>query len=68
MVCEAKFAKFLKKLNNALLNLLQFEKEMGIDLQEMASQKRGERLRMARGILMSLAREIGYNIMSCRGY
>jgi len=47
MVCQAKFAKFLKKLNNALLNLLQFEKEMGIGLQEMASLKRGERLRMS---------------------
>jgi len=36
-------------------------------LQEMASRKRGERLRMARGILTSLAREIGYNMIVLQG-
>jgi hypothetical protein len=43
--------------------VLAIEKETGIGLQEMASRKQGERLRMARGILTSLAREIGYNMM-----
>jgi putative transposase len=43
------------------------EKEMGIGLLEMASRKRGERLRMARGIFTLLAREIGYNMMELQG-
>jgi hypothetical protein len=47
--------------------VLAIEKETGIGLQEMASRKRGERLRMARGIFTSLAREIGYNMMELQG-
>jgi len=47
--------------------ILAVEKETGVDLLEMVSRKRGERLRMARGILVSLAKEIGYNIMDLQG-
>jgi hypothetical protein len=47
--------------------VLAIEKETGIGLQEMASLKRGERLRMARGIFTSLAREIGYNMKELQG-
>lgn len=47
--------------------VLAIEKETGIGLLEMASRKRGERLRTARGILVSLAREIGYNTMELQG-
>lgn len=47
--------------------VLAIEKETGIGLSEMASRKRGERLRMARGIFMLLAREIGYNMMELQG-
>jgi len=39
------------------------EKETGVGLPEMVSRRRGEQLRVARGILVSLAREIGYSIM-----
>jgi REP element-mobilizing transposase RayT len=47
--------------------ILAVERETGVDLLEMVSRKRGERLRMARGILVSLAKEIGYNIMDLQG-
>jgi putative transposase len=47
--------------------VLAIEKETGIGLLEMASRRRGERLRTARGILVSLAREIGYNTMDLQG-
>ena len=47
--------------------ILAVEKETGIDLMGMVSRKRGERLRMARGILVSLAKEIGYNMMDLQG-
>jgi hypothetical protein len=47
--------------------VLAIEKETGIGLQEMASLKRGERLRMARGILTLLTREIGYNMKELQG-
>ena len=43
--------------------VLSIEKETGVGLLEMISRKRGERLRRARGILVSLAREVGYNTM-----
>jgi len=38
------------------------EKETGVGLLEMVSRKRSERLRTARGTLVSLAKEIGYNM------
>jgi hypothetical protein len=41
--------------------VLALEKETGISLLEMVSRKRSERLRTARGILVSLAKEVGYN-------
>ena len=47
--------------------VLAIEKETGIGLLEMVARKRGERLRMARGILVSLAREGGYNTMELQG-
>jgi putative transposase len=47
--------------------ILAVEKETGIDLLEMVSRKRGERLRIARGILVSLAKEVGYNMMELQG-
>ncbi|MCL5022983.1 MAG: transposase [Nitrospirae bacterium] len=47
--------------------VLAIEKETGISLLEMASRKRGERLRTARGIFVLLAREIGYNMMELQG-
>ena len=43
------------------------EKETGIGLLEMASRKRGERLRTARAIFVSLARDIGYGSMELQG-
>jgi REP element-mobilizing transposase RayT len=51
-----------------IMNLiLAVEQETGIDLLGMVSRKRGERLRMARGILVLLAKEIGYNMMELQG-
>ena len=47
--------------------VLAIEKETGIGLLEMVSRKRGEPLRTARGILVSLAREVGYNTMELQG-
>ena len=47
--------------------VLAIEKETGIGLLEMVSRKRGERLRTARGILVSLAKEIGYNMVELQG-
>jgi len=47
--------------------ILAVEKETSVGFSEMVSRKRGERLRMARGILVSLAKEIGYNIMDLQG-
>ena len=47
--------------------ILTIEKETGVSLAEMVSRRRGEQLRAARGILVSLAREIGYNIMELQG-
>jgi hypothetical protein len=43
--------------------ILAVEKETSVGFSEMVSRKRGERLRMARGILILLAKEIGYNMM-----
>ena len=43
--------------------IVAIEKETGVGLSEMISRKRGERLRTARGTLVSLAKEIGYNTM-----
>ena len=43
------------------------EKETGISLLDMASRKRGERLRTDRGIFALLAREIGYNMTELQG-
>jgi putative transposase len=43
--------------------VLSIEKETGVGLLEMVSRKRDERFRTARGILVSLAREIGYSSM-----
>jgi putative transposase len=43
------------------------EKETGIGLLEMVSRKRSEQLRTARGILVSLAKEIGYNMAELQG-
>jgi len=42
--------------------VLSIEKETGIGLQEMISRKRGEKLSTARGILVALARECGYQM------
>jgi hypothetical protein len=47
--------------------ILAVEKETRVGFSEMVSRKRGERLRMARGILVSLAKEIGYNMMDLQG-
>jgi putative transposase len=47
--------------------LLAIERETGIGLVEMISRKRDERLRTARGILVSLAKEIGYNMVDLQG-
>lgn len=47
--------------------VLAIEKEMGIGLVEMVSRKRSERLRTARGILVSVAKEIGYNMAELQG-
>lgn len=47
--------------------ILAIEKETGTGLSEMASRKRGERLRTARGIFASLAREIGYSVIDLQG-
>ena len=47
--------------------VLAIEKETGIGLFEMASRKRGERLRTARGIFVLLAREIGYTMKELEG-
>ena len=47
--------------------VLAIEKETGVGLSEMVSRRRSEHLRTARGILVSLAREIGYNIMELQG-
>lgn len=47
--------------------ILAVEKETSVGFSEMVSRKRGERLRMARGILVSLAKEIGYNMMELQG-
>jgi putative transposase len=47
--------------------VLAIEKETGIGLLEMVSRKRDERLRTARGILVSLAKEIGYNMVDLQG-
>ena len=47
--------------------ILAVEKETSVGFSEMVSRKRGERLRMARGILVSLAKEIGYNMMDLQG-
>lgn len=47
--------------------VLAIEKETGVGLLEMVSRKRGERLRTARGILVSLAREMGYKTMELQG-
>jgi REP element-mobilizing transposase RayT len=43
--------------------ILAVEKETSVSFSEMVSRKRGERLRIARGILVSIAKEIGYNMM-----
>ena len=47
--------------------ILAVEKETSVGFSEMVSRKRGERLRMARGILVSLAKEVGYNMMEMQG-
>ena len=47
--------------------VLAIEKETGIGLLEMASRKRGERLRTARGILVAMAKEIGYTMVELQG-
>ena len=47
--------------------ILAVEKETSVGFSVMVSRKRGERLRMARGILVSLAKEIGYNMMDLQG-
>ena len=38
------------------------EKESGVDLIDLVSRRRGEGLRRARGILVLLAKEIGYTL------
>jgi putative transposase len=43
------------------------ERETGVSLPEMVSRKRSEAFRTARGILVSLAREVGYNMMELQG-
>jgi REP element-mobilizing transposase RayT len=43
------------------------EKETGVGLSEMMSRRRGEALRTARGILVALAREIGYTMVELQG-
>jgi hypothetical protein len=47
--------------------VLAIEKETGIGLMEMVSRKRVERVRTARGILVSLAREVGYTMVELQG-
>jgi hypothetical protein len=47
--------------------ILAIEKETGAGLSDMVSRRRSEQLRKARGILVSLAREIGYNTMELQG-
>ncbi len=43
------------------------EKETGVGLFDLVSRKRGERLRTARGILVMLAREVGYKMVELQG-
>ena len=47
--------------------VLAIEKETGIGLLEMVSRKRSERLRTVRGILVLMAKEIGYNMVDLQG-
>ncbi len=47
--------------------ILAIERETGVGLLELVSRARGERLRTARGILVSLAKEIGYNMVELQG-
>lgn len=43
------------------------QEETGIGMQDMVSRRRGDELRRARGILVSLAREIGYTLTDLQG-
>lgn len=47
--------------------VIAIEKETGFGLLELVSRKRGERLRTARGFLVKLAKEVGYNMVELQG-
>lgn len=43
------------------------EAETGVGMRDMVSRRRGEELRRARGILVSLAKETGYSLTDLQG-